>query len=125
MFKLLKIDNIMYKVKDLDKSAELYKQALGLKQIWRDDNSKMVGFKLEKNDSEIVIHSNPNIPDFDFSYSVGNVNEFVENATRNGFRLILEPIDVRTGNYAVLEDDNHNKIPIIDLTKFGGVPRFD
>jgi lactoylglutathione lyase len=121
---LKKIDNIMYKVADLDKAAELYRDVLGLKEIWRDDASKMIGFKLEDNDSEIVIHSSENLPDFDFSYSVENVDQFIENATRYGFVVTFGPIEVRTGKYAVLEDPDHNKIPIIDLTKFG-VPRFD
>lgn len=73
MNKLLKIDNIMYNVKDLDESAKFYANVLGLKQIWRNDNSKMIGFGLEGNNSEIVIQANSKLPDFDFSYSVGNV----------------------------------------------------
>ena len=125
MNKLLKIDNIMYKVKDLDKAVELYTNVLGLKQVWRDDNTKMVGFKLEGNNSEIVIQANDKLPDFDFSYSVENVDMFIENAVKQGFILSFGPIKVRTGKYAVLEDVDHNKIPIIDLTKFDGKPRYN
>lgn len=125
MQKLLKIDNIMYKVSDLEKATKLYTEVLGLKKIWQNNGSKMVGFKLEKNDSEIVLHSDESLPNFDFSYSVDNVDLFIENSLKNGFSLVFGPIDVRTGKYAILEDLDHNKIPIIDLTKFGGIPHFD
>jgi catechol 2,3-dioxygenase-like lactoylglutathione lyase family enzyme len=125
MSKLLKLDNIMYKVSDLDKAAKLYIDVLGLKQLWKDDNTKMIGLGMESSNAEIVLHANPKLPDFDFSYSVENVDSFIEKAIKNGLILTFGPIDVRTGKYAVLEDLDHNKIPIIDLTKFGGVPRYD
>jgi catechol 2,3-dioxygenase-like lactoylglutathione lyase family enzyme len=41
MKKLIKIDNIMFRVKDLDTAATFYTQALGLKQVWRDDKHQM------------------------------------------------------------------------------------
>ena len=33
--------------------------------------------------------------------------------------------DIRSGKLAVLEDLDGNKIPIVDLTKFGNKPRYD
>lgn len=44
MNKLFKIDNIMYRVKDLKKGAKFYRDVLGLKQVWRDEERKMIGF---------------------------------------------------------------------------------
>lgn len=125
MNKLLKIDNIMYRVKDLEKAKVFYQEVLGLKKVWEDKEMKMVGFMLEQSDSEIVIHSNKEMPDFDFSYLVINVGEFVKEVESKGYGVKLEPIDVRTGRYAVLLDSDGNEIPIIDLTKFGGKPRYD
>ncbi len=125
MQKLLKIDNIMYKVADLDKAAKLYIEALGLKQLWRDDKAQMIGLGWEKNQPEIVIHTRKDLPSFDFSYAVNNVPELVEQVKSLGFKIVLEPIDVRIGKYAVLEDPDGNKFQIIDLTKFGGVPQFN
>lgn len=125
MNKLLKLDNIMYKVSDLDKASKLYIDVLGLKQLWRDDKSKMVGLGMENSSAEIVLQADPNLPNFDFSYSVDNVEDFIAEATKKGFTLSFGPIEVRIGKYSVLEDEDHNKIPIIDLTKFGGVLQYD
>lgn len=122
---LLKIDNIMYRVSDLEKARTIYAQALGLTQVWEDKDRKMIGFKFPQSDAEIVIHSDPELPEFDFSYLVENVEEFIARATQYGLIVAFGPISVRTGKYAVLEDADKNKIPVIDLTAFDGVPKYD
>lgn len=125
MKKLIKIDNIMFRVKDLDASAKFYSEALGLKQVWRDDEHKMIGFVFPESDSEIVIHTIPDIPNPDFSFLVDNVEEFVKEFRAKGYKVLREPFDVRTGKYAVLSDLDGNVINIIDLTKFDNKPRYD
>lgn len=122
---LLKIDSIMFRVKDLDKSAAFYEKVLGLKKAWRDEKEGMIGFTLPGNDSEIVIHSNPHIPNPDFCFLVRDVEESCREYTEKGFRISMGPFGVRCGKCAVLEDPDGNKIPIIDLTRFGGRPRYD
>lgn len=124
MSKLLKIDNIMHRVSDLEKSEAFYRNVLGLRKVWEDKDAKMIGLTFAQSDSEIVIHTNADIPEFDYSYLVDNVETFCEEYRRAGHKLVLEPIDVRPGKYAVLADPDGNKIPIIDLTKFGGKPRY-
>ena len=125
MNKLLKIDNIMYQVNDLEKAKSFYQDVLGLKKVWEDKDAKMVGFIFEQNDSEIVIHANPEMPKFDYSYLVENVTEFCEEYKKKGYTPLSGSINVRPGKYAVLQDDDGNEIPIIDLTKFGGRPRYN
>lgn len=115
----------MYRVKNLEKAKEFYQDVLGLKKVWEDKDAKMIGFMLEQGDSEIVIHADPKIPEFDYSYLVENVEKFCEEYKQKGYKPLLEPIEVRPGKYAVLQDDDGNEIPIIDLTKFGGKPRYD
>src|SRR5258706_9482729 len=120
MNKLLKIDNRMYRVSDLKKAEAFYTNTLGLKKIWEDQAAMMVGFSFEQSDSEIVIHTNPNIPKGDFSYLVEDVIAFCNEVKKQGHKVLLEPIDVRPGKYAVLLDPDGNEIPIIDLSKFDG-----
>ena len=115
----------MFRVKDLDDSAKFYSRVLGLKQVWRDDENKMIGFVFPESDSEIVIHTNDDIPNPDFSFLVENVEEFVKEIKGKGYKVIKEPFDVRTGKFAVLSDPDGNEINIIDLTKFGNKPRYD
>jgi len=125
MNKLLKIDNIMYYVSDLDKSEAFYQDVLGLKKVWRDDQFKMVGFVFEESDAEIVIQSDPNLPKFDYSFLVKDVVAFCDEIKSKGYKVLVEPFDVRPGKYAVLADLDGNAINIIDLTKFNGIPQFD
>jgi len=125
MQKLLKIDNIMFYVKDLAKASEFYEKELGLKKAWHDEKQKMVGFIFEKSDSEIVIHSNPELPNPDFSFLVENVESFCNEHKQNGYKFLQEPMEVRCGKFAIITDLDGNKIPIIDLTKFGGEPKYD
>lgn len=122
---LIKIDSIMFRVTDLDASAAFYSGVLGLQQVWRDDDRQMIGFKFPEDESEIVIHTNPDIPNPDFSVLVNDVAAFVQTYRDDGHAVLVEPFDVRTGKFAVLSDPDGNAINIIDLTGFGGRPRYD
>lgn len=115
----------MFFVKDLDVSAKFYAEVMRLKQAWRDDASKMIGFVFPESDSEIVIHSDASIPNPDFSFLVENVEEFVSEFKAKGYKVCKEPFDVRPGKFAVLSDPDGNILNIIDLTKFGNKPRYD
>lgn len=124
MNKLLKIDCILYQVTDLEKSAKFYEE-LGMRRRWTDKERGMIGFTFPNSESEIVIHTNPQIPNYDFCYSVENVGEMCKESAEKGYSVKLQPIDVRTGKYAILEDLDGNIIPIIDLTLFNNEPKYD
>lgn len=76
MNKLLKIDNIIYFVKDLDKSAKFYEEVLGMQRRWTDKERGMIAFTFSKSDSELVLHNDTNIIKYDFSFLVENIEEF-------------------------------------------------
>lgn len=122
---LLQLDNVMYFVSDLGKARIFYEQALGLTKVWQDDERKMIGYKMTNGTSEIVIHSDPSLPKFDYSFLVTDVEAFCGQVKQQGFEVASEPFEVRCGKFAVLLDGDGNGIPIIDLTKFGGVARYD
>ena len=123
--RLQKIDSIMFRVRDLEKAATFYEKTLGLKKAWTDLENGMIGFVFPQSDSEIVIHNHPEFPNPDFSFLVENVEKFCKEFRRNGGNVMKEPFDVRTGKFAVIQDLDKNPIPIIDLTKFGGRPKYD
>ena len=125
MNQLLKIDSIMYKVSDLKKAESFYIDVLGLKKAWQDDDAQMIGFTFTESDSEIVIHTSSSIPEFDYSYLVHDVVQFCEEIKSQKYEVVLAPMDVRPGKYAVIADPDGNRIPIIDLTKFDGKPRYN
>jgi catechol 2,3-dioxygenase-like lactoylglutathione lyase family enzyme len=125
MNKLLKIDNIMYKVADLEQAESFYVQVLGLRKVWEDPIAQMIGLSFANSDSEIVLQANPDLPEFDYSYLVNNVVDFCAEFKNAGYQVVTEPMAVRSGYYAVLADGDGNELPIIDLTKFGGQARYN
>lgn len=121
--RLRKIDSVMFYVKNLERSASFYQKVLGMKRVWSDKRAKMIGFMFQEGDSEIVIHSDKTLPNPSFSFLVDDVEKFCKNFGKK-YKIIRKPFDVRTGKYAVLSDLDGNAIEIIDLTKFGGEPKY-
>ena len=122
---LAKVDSIMFRVKDLDSAARFYEDALGLRRVWTDNERGMIGLMLAESDSEVVIHTDPDLPNPSFSFLVEDVRRFSDKHRGAGHAVLAEPFEVRTGYFAVLGDEDGNEIPIIDLTKFGNRPRYD
>lgn len=122
MTQLLKIDNVLYRVNDPGRSARFYEHILKLKRAWIDEERSMIGYRLAESESELVIHADSELPDFDYSFSVENVKELCDDYEQMGYQVVFGLIEVLCGQYAVLVDPDGNKIPIIDLTKFGGKP---
>lgn len=60
----------------------------------------------------------------DFSFLVENAEDFCRTYEANGGKIVKSPFDARCGKFAILSDPDGNKIPIIDLTKFNGQPRY-
>ena len=122
---LLKIDCIMHRVTDLDTATKFYTEVMGLRVGWTDEEHGMVGLLLPENNSELVIHTDPTLQNPSYSFSVKNVEEFCRTYKEKGYKIVVDPFDVRCGKYAVLEDPDGNTMEIVDLTKFGGTPIFD
>lgn len=122
---LKKIDCVMYYVDDLEKATKFYEEVLGLKKGWTDKEAEMVGMLLPERDSELVLHRDPTLANPAINFQVENVDEFCTYYKDTGYKVVLGPIEVRCGKYAELQDPDGNSIPIIDLTKFGGKPRYD
>ncbi len=122
---LKKIDCVMYCVKDLEKAIQFYTEVFGLKIGWKDKEEEIVGLILPETDAEIVLHKDTTLPTPAISFHVENVEKFCRYYQKAGYNILLEPIEVRCGKYAELQDPEGNTIPIIDLTKFGGKPQSD
>jgi lactoylglutathione lyase len=122
---LLKIDSVMFYVSDLEKAANFYENALGLKRVWTDNEQEMIGFIFPESDSEIVIHKDSSMPNPSVSFMVGDVQKFCDEYQKKGCTVVQKPFDVRCGKLAILADPDGNEIPIIDLTEFGNKPRYN
>ena len=125
MQRLRKIDSVMRCVRDLEASARFYERVLGLQRVWKDEERAMVGLRFAESDAEIVLHSDVTLPNPDIAYLVDDVQQFCADYEREGHRVLVAPFAVRCGSYAVLADMEGNAVAIIDLSAFGGEPRYD
>jgi len=123
--RLRKIDCITFRISDLEASARFYEYVIGLRSGWTDPDRGVVGFLFPCNDSELVIRTDDGLPSPSYSFSVDDVTKFYNECTERGCRVLEGPFDIRSGKYAVLEDLDGNRIDVIDLTGFGGKPRYD
>ena len=121
---LKKIDAVLLRVSDLEKTADFYVDVMGLRRGWTDTENQMIGLLFPGNDTELVLHCDESLPDPNVSYQVENVLDFVEEYKRKGFKVIVEPFDIRCGKCAILEDPEGHSIEIMDIIKFGE-PRYD
>ena len=121
---LKKIDAVLIRVKDLERSAEFYIDVLELKRGWTDTEHQMIGLLFPGNDTELVLHLDETLPDPNVSYQVDDVLKFVEKYRRQGYTVLVEPFDIRCGKCAILQDPDGHSVEIMDITKFGE-PRFD
>ncbi len=121
---LNKIDAVLLRVKDLEKTAGFYINVMGLKHGWTDKEHHMIGLLFPGNDTELVLHCDENLPDPNVSYQVDNVLEFLEKYRNQGYTILVEPFDIRCGKCAILQDPEGHSVEIMDITKFGE-PRFD
>ena len=121
---LKKIDAVLQRVLDLEKTADFYIDVMGLKRGWTDNETQMIGLLFPGNDTELVLHCDDSRPDPNVSYQVDDVIEFVDAYKRKGFKVLVEPFDIRCGKCAILEDPVGQSIEIMDISKFGE-PRFD
>lgn len=120
-----KIDAVMFLVDDIYVAADFYENVLGLKRGWTDDENQMIGMLFPRNDTELVLHMNQSLPNPNVSFQVKKVDEFVGKYQKQGFKVLVEPFEIRCGKCAILEDPFSNRIEIMDITKFDDNPRFD
>jgi lactoylglutathione lyase len=113
---LRKIDCVMLKVPELERSAAFYEAVFGLKRLWQDAHS--VGMGMPETDAEIVLHDNTDLPkEISVHYLVDDVVKAVEAYAAKGCIIRAQPFDIVIGKCAVLEDPFGNTIAILDMTK--------
>jgi lactoylglutathione lyase len=119
MFK--KIDCVMIRVGDVVAGERYYSEVFGLKPLWREAGS--VGMAFPETDSEIVLHTNAEIPHrVEVHYLVDNVVAAVKCYAEKGCRVVVPPFDVLIGKCAVIQDPFGTTICILDRTS-GRRPR--
>ena len=90
---LLHIDCVMFRVDDIDSAVAFYRDVMGLVPSWREGNQAGLEFP-DTAGTELVLHSDPNIPPFDINYEVEDVTAalpiLVEAGCRRGDRPVSD-----------------------------------
>jgi predicted enzyme related to lactoylglutathione lyase len=107
-----KLDCYSLLVEDLDAAIAFY-GALGHQLIWRDGNQS-AGLRLPDSDSEIVLHTDHR--PVETCLLVKSVPDAIARFTNAGGKLVFGPIEIRVGQYAILQDPWNNPMAILDFS---------
>ena len=108
-----KIDCVRIPVTDLNEGVKFYSEKLGHELIWQTEDS--AGLKLDQDESEIVLYTEPKRLEIDFK--VERVEEAVKLFVDAGGAVEVEPFDIRIGKCVVVKDPWENKYVLLDTSK--------
>lgn len=106
------VDCVSFYVDDLDKGIQFYSESLGLKLLWRADDS--CGLGMSNDITEVVLVSEHN-PVVDFK--VESVEEALPLFLKAGGTVEYGPFDIDIGKCVVVKDKWDNKFCMLDMTK--------
>lgn len=100
-------------VSNLEEGLRFYRDALGLKLIWRTDTA--IGLGMADLVTEVVIQTENKRQEIDIKVdSVIDAVKIIENA---GGHIVYGPFDIKIGKCAVIRDPWDNEYVILDSTK--------
>ena len=113
---LQRIDCVMFRVDDLDSALAFYRDVMGLVPRWREGNMAGLDFPRTPG-TEIVLHTDPDIPAVDVNYRVEDVAAALPALVEAGCRVVTGPFPIAIGNCAVITDPFGNNLTLVDMTK--------
>ena len=111
---LLAVDAGTVPVPDLDSGLAFYREQLGHRLLWRNDEMGQAGLALPAQETELVLTTSaPYAPTW-LVESVGSALDAIINA---GGRVVSGPSDVPVGRLAIVEDIFGNQFVLLDTSK--------
>lgn len=108
------VDAVTVPVPDLEQGLRFYCDALGHRQLWRDDERGQVALAVPGGDTEIVLALREG---YEPDWLVASVPEAVAAVLAAGGRPISPPVEIPVGRLAVVADPSGNPLVLIDLSK--------
>ncbi len=106
------VDCVHLRVADIDSGLAFYRDALGLKLLWRME--KVCGLGMKEGQAELVISEEDYLM---VDLKVDDVEKAAELLVRAGGKIEDGPFDIEIGKCAVVVDPWGNRYCILDLTK--------
>lgn len=107
------VDCIELYVDDLDAGIAYYRDAMGLRLLWRNEAS--AGLGMEEDSTEIVL--NTQRPGVCVDLKVASVERAIPEICKAGGRVEVPIFDIDIGKCAVVRDRWDNRYVILDMTK--------
>jgi lactoylglutathione lyase len=106
------VDCVSFYVKDLDAGLDFYQKSLGLKLLWRANNSCGLGLSDDITEVVLCTDKNPTV-----NFKVDCVEEALEKFISVGGKLEYGPFDIDIGKCAVVSDQWDNRYCLLDMSK--------
>jgi lactoylglutathione lyase len=107
-----KLDNCMLRVDDLDAAIAFYRDRLGHRLLWRDDQA--AGFAMPETDAELVVHTRIG-PETDIV--VDDADAAFATFVAAGGKPVDDPFDIAIGRCARVRDPFGNVLVLLDQSK--------
>lgn len=108
------VDAVMLSVPDLDSGIAFYRDQLGQRLRWRNDELGQAALACPDSDTEIVLSTTlPAEPD----WLVSDAGAAAETVRLAGGRIVQPPVDIPVGRVAIAEDPFGNRLVFVDLSK--------
>jgi len=109
-----KVDAVTIPVPDLDAGLRFYRDSLGHKLRWRNDDIGQAGLALPGGDTEIVLTTQQG---YEPNWLVTSADRAAAAVQAAGGRVVTEPFDIPVGRVAVVADPFGNTLVLLDLSK--------
>lgn len=109
-----KVDAVTIPVPDLDAGLRFYRDRLGHRLRWRNDNLGQAGLGLAASDTELVLTTRLT---YEPDWLVGSADEAAAAVQAAGGRVVTAPSDIPVGRVAVVADPFGNTLVLVDLSK--------
>src|SRR3954468_22507068 len=108
------IDAVMITVPDLDSGLAFYRDRLGHRLRWRNDQIGQAGLGLPDSSTEIVLAVDGG---YEPNWLVDSVEGAVTQFVRAGGTGQTEPFEIPVGRVAVMADPFGNRLVLVDLSR--------
>ncbi|HEY7009132.1 MAG TPA: VOC family protein [Jatrophihabitantaceae bacterium] len=108
------VDCISAAVPDLDTGLAFYRDLLGHRLLWRNDELGQAGVALPEADTELVLTTQGR---YGPGWLVDSADDAAETIRSAGGHIIAEPRDTPVGRIAVAADPFGNVLVLLDLSK--------
>lgn len=108
------VDAVMLSVPDLDAGIAFYRDQLGHRLRWRNDELGQAALSCPESATEIVLSTElPAEP----NWLVRDAAQAAASVQRAGGRILQAPVDIPVGRVAVAADPFGNRLVLVDLSK--------